>query len=224
MPAWITPLLCVLASRPGRGCRSSTHVDSPRAATARAAARPVTPAPITATSICSIAAAMIRFRHLLSLMTSRHDARTRLLDLGRHRLFRRAAAPVAALALLIAMVALSRDFGATWDERALQKLGEQLWDLYSGHLTRQEIITGFDQSFGHNLIYGVFVDFVSVAAQHVIPDDVWIVRHYVNAVFGWIGVVVAFLMASRLFGRRAGWLAALLLITMPRYFAESMNN
>jgi hypothetical protein len=167
---------------------------------------------------------MIRFHTFLALMTSRRDARSSLLDLGRHRFFQRAAAPVAALALLIAMVALSRDFGATWDERALQKLGEQLWDFYNGRMSRQDIVTGVDQSFGHNLIYGVFVDFVSVAAQHVIRDDLWVVRHYVNAVFGWLGVVVAFLMASRLFGRRAGWLAALLLITMPRYFAESMNN
>src|SRR2546426_2777857 len=51
MPAWMTPLLCVLVSRPGRGWRSSTHTDRPRAAIARADARPVTPAPMTATSI-----------------------------------------------------------------------------------------------------------------------------------------------------------------------------
>src|SRR5439155_26913209 len=50
----MTPLLCVLVSRPGRGCRSSTHTDSPRAAIARAEARPVTPAPMTATSISVI--------------------------------------------------------------------------------------------------------------------------------------------------------------------------
>src|SRR6185436_11671341 len=49
----MTPLLCVLASSPGLGCRSSTHVEKPRAAMARAAASPVTPAPTTATSMCS---------------------------------------------------------------------------------------------------------------------------------------------------------------------------
>src|SRR5207244_3113715 len=54
MPAWMTPLLCVLVSRPARGCRSTTQTDRPRSATASAEARPVTPAPITATSICSI--------------------------------------------------------------------------------------------------------------------------------------------------------------------------
>src|SRR5438874_3717016 len=50
MPAWITPLLCVLVSIPGRGWRSSTHTDAPVAAIARAAARPVTPPPTIATS------------------------------------------------------------------------------------------------------------------------------------------------------------------------------
>src|SRR6185436_11929617 len=53
MPAWITPLLCVLVSSPGRGWRSSTHTESPRSAMARAEESPVTPAPITATSIRS---------------------------------------------------------------------------------------------------------------------------------------------------------------------------
>src|SRR5262245_7453298 len=54
MPPWMTPLLCVLVSRPGRGWRSITQTDSPRVASASADARPVTPAPMTATSICSM--------------------------------------------------------------------------------------------------------------------------------------------------------------------------
>jgi hypothetical protein len=122
------------------------------------------------------------------------------------------------------MVALSRDFGATWDERALQKLGELIWDLYSGRMSRAEFLGTFELNFGYTRIYGLLVEFLSAAAQHVVPGDLWVVRHYVNAVFGWTGVVFAFLMASRLFGPRAGWLAAALLVTMPRYFADSMNN
>src|SRR6266581_1833690 len=37
----MTPLLCVLVSRPARACRSITHVEKPRMAIARAAASPV---------------------------------------------------------------------------------------------------------------------------------------------------------------------------------------
>ncbi|PYR33272.1 MAG: hypothetical protein DMF90_21395, partial [Acidobacteria bacterium] len=63
-----------------------------------------------------------------------------------------------------------------------------------------------------------------MAVQHLVPADTYVVRHAVNSVFGWTGVVFAFLMAARLFGRRAGWIAAVLLIAMPRYLGESMNN
>jgi hypothetical protein len=118
------------------------------------------------------------------------------------------------------MVALSPSFGATWDERALQGYGDQIWGFMTGRLSRAEI----DISFGYTRIYGGFAEFISAAAQRLIPADPYVVRHAVNAVFGWVGVVFAFLMASKLFGIRAGWLAALLLVCMPRYIGESMNN
>ena len=137
----------------------------------------------------------------------------------RHILVRYATA-LASAALLVAMVLFSRDFGATWDERALQKFGEELWDFYNGRIARSQI----DISFGYMRIYGGVVEFISAAAQQIVRADLWVVRHGVNAVFGWVGVVFAFLMASRLFGARAGWLAALLLISMPRYVGDSMNN
>ncbi len=133
---------------------------------------------------------------------------------------RRFAAPLAAVLLLAAMLVMSRDFGATWDERALQAYAEQVWNYYTGLAPRAAI----DVSFGYTRIYGVFVDFLSVAAQHLLPYNVYVVRHLVNATFGWAGVVFAFLLASRLFGARAGWFAAALMVCMPRYIADSMNN
>ena len=62
MPAWTTPLLWVLASSPGRGRRSTTHVVWPRAATAHAAASPTTPAPMIAASIGSGVESVIGMR------------------------------------------------------------------------------------------------------------------------------------------------------------------
>jgi hypothetical protein len=127
---------------------------------------------------------------------------------------------VAALALLVALIALSRDFGATWDERALQKYGEQIWDFYTGKIPR----SGVDLSFGYTRIYGGLAEFLSLAAQHAVDADLYVVRHAVNAVFGWWGIVVAGLLGFKLFGIRAAWLAALLVAVMPRYIGESMNN
>jgi len=137
----------------------------------------------------------------------------------RPRTFKYAAA-VAAAALLASMLILSRDFGATWDERALQKYGEQIWDYYKGAIPR----SGIDIGFGYTRIYGGLVEFLSVAAQHAVRADPYVVRHMVNAAFGWVGVLVAFALARRLAGVRAAWLTALLLIAMPRYVADSMNN
>src|SRR5678815_137827 len=60
MPACITWLLCVLVPRPGRASRSRMQTLRPRFAIARAEARPTTPAPMTATSICSMVCARQR--------------------------------------------------------------------------------------------------------------------------------------------------------------------
>jgi hypothetical protein len=153
-------------------------------------------------------------------MISRADALLHTVGPSRRPVPQRYFTALAAVVLLVLMVVASRDFGATWDERALQKYGEQIWDFYFGNIPRSAI----DLSTGQMPIYSGFVEFVSVAAQHLVSADLYVVRHAVNAVFGWIGIVFAFMMASRLFGARAGWLAAALLVCMPRYFGESMNN
>jgi hypothetical protein len=51
-----------------------------------------------------------------------------------------------------------------------------------------------------------------------------VIRHAVNATFGWIGVAYCGRLAARLFGAWAGVLAMVLLIATPRYLADSMNN
>jgi hypothetical protein len=116
--------------------------------------------------------------------------------------------------LLIAMVALSRDFGFTWDERFQQKYGEEIWEYAHGRLPRAV----FDTDEGNQYLYGGLVEIVSVAAQHAVDAETYVVRHAVNAMFGWLGIVVGGIVAGRMFGPRAGWLAGALLAVSPRYF------
>ncbi len=132
----------------------------------------------------------------------------------------RLAAIAAALLLLVAMVALSRDFGFTWDERFQQHYGEQLWQYAHGELPRST----FDTDEGNQYLYGGLVELIAVAAEHTVRADTYVVRHAVNALFGWGGIVIAGLAAARAFGPRAGWLAAALLTLAPRYFGDAMNN
>jgi len=127
----------------------------------------------------------------------------------------------ASLLLLVAMVWLSRDFGFTWDERFQQKYGEEIWDYMHGRLPR----ASFDTDEGNQYLYGGLVEVASVAAQHIIPTaETYVVRHAVNAVIGWAGILICGITAGLLFGRRAGWIAAALLTVSPRYFGDAMNN
>src|SRR5262245_19593040 len=126
----------------------------------------------------------------------------------------------AALVLLVAMIALSRDFDFTWDERFKQKYGEEIWDYAHGRVAR----ASFDTEWGNQYLYGGLVEVLCVTAQHVFPGDTYVIRHMVIAVFGWAGIVFCGLAAAYAFGTRAGWIAALLLAISPRYFGDAMNN
>jgi 4-amino-4-deoxy-L-arabinose transferase-like glycosyltransferase len=63
-----------------------------------------------------------------------------------------------------------------------------------------------------------------VAAQQVVPGDLWITRHYVNAAFGWLGILYVGRIGRLLAGPGTGLLAMILLAVSPRYFADAMNN
>ena len=124
----------------------------------------------------------------------------------------------AAAALLPAMVWLSADYGVTWDEPARQRYGLRIWEFYQGR-------HGYERfpADGTHLYAGLF-DVTAVALQKALPFDPYVIRHALNAVFGWVGIACCGALAARLGGRRAGLLAMLLLALAPRYFGHSMNN
>lgn len=128
----------------------------------------------------------------------------------------RLAAIALAVALLPLMLLVSRDFGVTWDEMHRQANGERIWLLYQG------IVREPDTPAEH--LYGGLFDVVAVALQPRLPFDVFDTRHFVNAFFGWIGVVACGLVAGRAAGWRAAFLAMVALAVWPSYFGHSMNN
>ena len=54
--------------------------------------------------------------------------------------------------------------------------------------------------------------------------DPYVAGHAVNASVGWLGLVLAGLLAARLFSYRHGVLTMALLAATPQYVAHSMNN
>lgn len=121
--------------------------------------------------------------------------------------------------LLPVMLVLSRDFGITWDEKTQQMYGRAVWY----YLTQ-----GADSHWFHPgwymYLYGGLFDTLCVAAQRVLPADAWTTRHYVNALFGWVGVVYVGRLGRLAGGHGAGLVAMAMLVLSPRYFADSMNN
>ena len=116
------------------------------------------------------------------------------------------------------MLWASFDFGVTWDEKSRHRYGEYIWMFYRG--TRER--SAFGETGGH--LYGGLFDFICAGVEQWVPLNRYVVRHLVNATFGWVGIVYAGRLAGRLFGAWAGVLGLVLLVVSPRFFADAMNN
>ncbi len=121
--------------------------------------------------------------------------------------------------LLPAMVVLSRDFGITWDEKTHQMYGQAIWLFVTQAADSHWFHPGW-----YMYLHGGLFDTLCVAAQRVLPGDLWTTRHYVNALFGGVGIVYAGRLGRLAGGHATGLLAMALLVLSPRYFADSMNN
>lgn len=118
--------------------------------------------------------------------------------------------------LLPVMVTASLDFGMTWDEFDRHKNGMAILEYYKGDVPREEAHYG--------TMYPGLFDVTAAWLERQFDVDRYVVRHRVNAVFGWTGIVFTGLLAGRLFGPWTGILALILLAASPRYFGHSMNN
>lgn len=123
-------------------------------------------------------------------------------------------------ALLPLMLVISRDFGVTWDEKTHQLYGERVFRF----LTQGTDDDWFRPGEFFIYLHGGLFDTVCVAVQRVLGGDVFVVRHAVNAVFGWLGVVYVGRVGRLLAGPGTGLLAMALLALSPRYLGDSMNN
>ena len=124
-----------------------------------------------------------------------------------------------AATLLPLMVFASFDFGVTWDEKPRHHYGEMVWEFMRGLRARN---TTYVEDGGH--LYGGLFDTICAAVEQYVPVNRYVLRHAINAAFGWIGIVYVGRLAARLFGQWAGVLGLLLIAFSPRYFADSMNN
>lgn len=124
--------------------------------------------------------------------------------------------------LLPLMLALSRDFGVTWDEKTHQLYGERIYRFLAAGQDDDWFRPGGDTLKIY--LHGGFFDTVCVAAQKLVTDNIYVTRHYVGAAFGWLGIVYVGRLGKLLAGPGTGLLAMVMLALSPRYFGDSMNN
>ncbi|NPA37269.1 MAG: tetratricopeptide repeat protein [Chlorobi bacterium] len=73
--------------------------------------------------------------------------------------------------------------------------------------------------------YGQSYDNAATLISEVFDiDDIFTLRHVMNAFAGWLIVVFTFLTAKKLAGKRAAVIAAILLVVSPRFLGHTFNN
>ncbi|CAM2057599.1 putative PMT_2 domain-containing protein [Desulfovibrionales bacterium] len=124
------------------------------------------------------------------------------------------------LLLLPLFIALSFDFGITWDDQIQQEYGKHIFNFYT---------SGFQNTvarhYSNLYLYGGFFEFCNVLMSKLLPFlDEYDARHLCNSIFGWLAFCFTGLLGRRLYGPGVGLIAVLLLITAPRFVADCMNN
>ncbi|MDR3047000.1 MAG: tetratricopeptide repeat protein [Bacteroidales bacterium] len=126
--------------------------------------------------------------------------------------------------LLFVMPFLAKNAGMSGDEEVHLKQAENVINYYSS-FGKDTAALAFSPEW--NLPqYGQAVDNIaSLVARIIHADDVMMVRHVVNALFGWLGVLIAGLICFRVSKKwRAALIGSLFLFLSPRFLGHSFNN
>jgi hypothetical protein len=128
-----------------------------------------------------------------------------------------------ALGLLVAagllVVLTFQDYGVTWDEPGLRTYGRMLVDWYASGFT-----DGRAFEFANLRYYGGAFDIVATLLEPLAPFDPFATRHLLGGLIGMIGLVLAWRLARRLGGPRAGLLALALLAILPGWWGHMFFN
>jgi len=122
--------------------------------------------------------------------------------------------------ILLTAVALTfRDYGITVDEEVQNEYGKMLLSFYA---------TGFADrtafSYLNLYYYGGLFDLLAALLNLISPFGEYETRHLLGGLFGVWGVIGAGLLARRLAGPRAGFLAMLLLAVTATYYGHAFAN
>jgi hypothetical protein len=126
----------------------------------------------------------------------------------------------ALIAMLFAIALLTfRDYAISNDEEVQHRYGELILDYYASGLTDRSVFT-----YRNLYLYGGLFDISAVLLAHVIPADVFVIRHLLCAIIGIGGMVATWAIARLIAGPRAGLLALLALAVCGPWFGSMFNH
>lgn len=111
------------------------------------------------------------------------------------------------------------DYGITWDEDVHNWYGVFVLDYYLSWFKDNRSLHWLNL---YN--YGAAFDMTAALVNRVSPFGTYETRHLLNGMVGVLGVIGAWKLGRFMAGPRAGFLSALLLLTIPNYYGQMFNN
>jgi len=129
-------------------------------------------------------------------------------------------ASVLVLALLLALVlATVKEYAVSNDEGLQHHYGELIIAYYRSGFTDKSVF-GYDNLY----LYGGLFDIIAVLLSHILPFNVYDIRHVMSALAGLGGVAAAWATARMLYGPRAGLLAGVALAACGVWYGGMFNH
>ncbi|MDZ4668999.1 MAG: tetratricopeptide repeat protein [bacterium] len=146
---------------------------------------------------------------------------------GNHPLYRLAYFAMI-MVCIFSMPILSQDFGSTWDEKAHNDYSQLAFNYIttfgSDTAALAEPTNSADYIRQAYRFYGEQLNTISAFAYNWFGTGVYETRHFINSIYGLIGIIFTSLIAFELAGWRAASMALLFMFFNPGWLGHSMNN
>ena len=127
--------------------------------------------------------------------------------------------------LLFLMPIASQDFGRSTDETFSESYGRDILAYYESGGKDKAVFDLSNPSYKDLIYYGLSFDFFcAIVNKYISPFGDFETRHFLNALIGLLGMLIASLLGKKYGGWRTAWLVLIFMAITSRYFAHSMNN
>jgi hypothetical protein len=127
---------------------------------------------------------------------------------------------VVLIAVLLGLVLLTfRDYSISNDEAVQHRYGEMIIAYYRSGLADRSLF-----NFDNLYLYGGLFDVLALLLGHVLPGDIYAIRHVLCATIGIAGIAATWSTARMIAGPRAGAFAALSLAVCGSWYGPMFNH